>query len=145
MIISDVLKKKGNEVLSVQPNDVACAAIKIFNKKHIGALMVLQNGEIKGLVSERDVVRKIYSLDGNIKGTLVKEFMTPAEKLITSEKGEKIDVVMNKMTTHKIRHIPIIDDGKLVGIISIGDIVKAILAITTAEKEALQDYISSPY
>ena len=145
MIINDVLKKKGNEVLTVKSDDVICAAVRIFNKKHIGALMVMDGEEIKGIISERDVVQKIYTENGDIKGAIICDVMTPADKLITCGLNKNIDEVMSLMTSHKIRHIPVVENNKLVGIISIGDIIKAILFITEAEKKALQDYITTPY
>jgi CBS domain-containing protein len=145
MKVQDLLKKKGSEIFSVEPQDIICKAIDLFNQKHIGSLIVLDAGKIKGIITERDIIKKLYAADGNVKDVLIAEVMTPQENLVTIDGGKDLSAAMDLMTNRKVRHIPVLQDEQLQGIISIGDVVKALLYVTQAEKEILENYINTPY
>lgn len=118
-------------------------AFRFLMKKKIGALMVLDtNGAIQGIISERDILRKTLEKKGAIFDIPVKDAMTPKDRLIFALKNDDIGKIMDAMTKYKIRHLPVVHDNKLIGIVSIGDIVKFLLENAQIENEALKNYIS---
>ncbi|MFO7896098.1 MAG: CBS domain-containing protein [Candidatus Cloacimonadales bacterium] len=145
MKVQDLLTKKGNEVFTVQPDDIICKAIELFNQKHIGSLLVKQADKVVGIITERDIIKKLYQADGNVKNVLIKDVMTPRDKLVSIAGDKELEAAMDLMTNQKVRHIPVLTDGKLQGIISIGDLVKALLYVAKAEKKILENYINTPY
>ena len=145
MKVKDILKKKGDEVYSVNGDNLVCEALKLLNEKHVGALIVKKENQIQGIITERDILYKVFSVGGDIKGTKIKDIMTPADKLVKAAPDEEIEQIMDKMTSKKVRHIPIMTDHELHGLVSIGDIVKAMLFVAKAEKKILEEYISSAY
>ncbi len=140
MNIGDVLKKKGTEIFTVNKEDTICSALEKLNKKHIGALIVMDNETVAGILTERDILKKTYDKQGIIKGAKIYEFMTPAEKFINANKKNSIQEIMESMTKNKIRHMPIFEGEKLIGIVSIGDMVKMILELAETENEHLKAY-----
>ncbi len=146
MNIADILGQKEATVYSVSPDEVVFDAIQTLCKNHIGCLLVLdENQAIEGIISERDVLQKCGALGHDPHNKKVKEIMTPKEKIIVGRKVDDIQYAMKMMTTNKMRHLPIIDEGKVVGLLSIGDIVKALLKESKYDKEMLEDYISGKY
>ena len=135
-------KKKGHEVYKIRENQKVRECIDALNSKKVGALLVVDEKDaLKGIVSERDILRKGFSnLDKSVG-----DIMTPAAKLITSDKSENIVDVMKKMNDNKVRHLPVMDKDKLVGLVSIGDVINELLHINLFENEQLKNYILSPY
>jgi CBS domain-containing protein len=143
MDIRDLLGHKGTEVYTIKPDEPVAKAVKEMNEKHIGALVVLKENDIAGIISERDVLKRMEDCSVDRK---VSEVMTPKEKLIIGHEADSVEYAMSIFTNHKIRHLPIIDENtKLVGLISIGDVVKASLDNAEFEKKNLMNYITGSY
>ncbi len=138
--IGSLLKVKGNEVWSISPDATAYEAIQLLAEKNVGSLMVVDGDQVQGILSERDYVRKIDIKGRSGKETPVRDIMT--KDVIHAELGTTIDECMALMTDKHIRHLPIYADGKLAGVISIGDLVKAIINEQQRTIEQLGQYIS---
>lgn len=138
--VADILKKKGNNIFSVLPDSSVYDALKIMGEKNIGALMVMENDELKGIFSERDYARKIVLVNRISRETMVSEIMT--EKVITVSPSDSIEHCMELISEKKIRHLPVSDNGKITGIISIGDVVMAIIESQRETISYLHNYIS---
>ena len=146
MSIKSILQQKGSTVFQIQPDKPLCDCIKLLNEKRIGALMVIdKENNIHGIVSERDILHTAFDTKGQMCDLLVKDIMTPKDKLITATIEDKIEAIMKSMTNNKIRHIPIMDNEKLLGIVSIGDIVKVLLNDAVTENKHMKNYISGGY
>ncbi len=147
MRIKEILSKKGREVFTVNENAIVYEVIRLLAEKNIGCLLITDDhGSIKGIISERDIVRAAFSYQKNIKALNVEEVMTPLEKIIVVNENEDVQNAMSVMTTKKIRHLPVINDqNELCGLISIGDVVNALLNIQATQIKMLQDYISGTY
>ncbi len=144
MKVSDILAKKGPEVFTVGEDKLLMDASHILVNNKIGVLLVLNNGgKIVGVISERDLVRVANQYPDSWHDQLVKEHMT--QKVIVCESEDEIDYVESIMTNNKIRHLPVLNKKVLVGLISIGDIVKAQLGKTRTENKYMMDYISGQF
>ncbi len=140
--VSKVIEKKGSDILSVSPDTVVFDAIKKMAERSAGTALVMEGDQLIGLISERDFIRKIY-LQGKCKEPLsVSEIMST--ELTTVSPDEQLENCMTIMTEKRIRHLPVLEDGKVVGIISIGDIVKFMAEQKDFEIKNLQSYISGP-
>jgi len=140
MTVHRILEKKGNAVATATPDQpLSTIASELANRK-IGALVVLDNDIVCGIVSERDVVRHIAAHGATALDMAVSECMT--SKVISCQPTDTIDVVMEKMTAGRFRHLPVLEDGKLAGIISIGDVVKRKIEVTERDAEELKRYIA---
>lgn len=139
--VKHILANKSAEVYSVRPETTVFQALEEMMNKNISALVVLSEGEIKGIFTERDYARKIVLLGRSSKETPVSEIMT--RDLITISPSDTIDYCMGLMTDKHIRHLPVVEDNKVCGMISIGDVVKSIIEIQQSTIEQLQTYISS--
>jgi CBS domain-containing protein len=139
--VSAILKQKGGEVWSIDPDATVYEALEVMANKGIGALLVLEGGKLSGVISERDYARKIILNGRSSKATNVHEIMTsPA---ITVSPNCTVDDAMRTVTEHRVRHLPVVDqNGAVLGLVSIGDLVKWI--ITSHEKTIaqLESYIS---
>jgi CBS domain-containing protein len=140
MTVNQILSKKGSEVFSVTSTITVYEAIKVMGEKNIGVVLIIEDGVLKGILSERDYARKVVLKDKASKDTFVHEIMDT--ELITIRLTDKIDDCMALMSTKKIRHLPVIDNDLVVGIISMGDVVKAIIEIQKTTIEHLDSYIS---
>ena len=139
MNLGELLKKKGNVVETVRPDDKVGEALVKLNDKHIGALMVVDdNDQVAGIISERDLLMICADCAQNQK---VSEFMTPKEKLQSLGLKDSLQNAMKIFTEKRIRHLPIMEGGKLAGIVSIGDAVKALLDAVELENKYLKEYI----
>ncbi len=146
MDVQSVLKDKGTSVHSILPSESIDACIKLMNEKRVGALMVLDSeGNAAGIISERDILRTANNEREGMFSLAVKEIMTPKQKLITAAEDDDIGEVMELMTTNRIRHMPIMRGPRVVGLISIGDVVKALLDETMADKKSMENYIYARY
>ena len=140
MKVSDILQVKGNNIYSVTGEVTVYEAVKIMGEKNIGALVVMDADVLKGIISERDYARKIVLKGKASRETLVKEIMT--EQVITVAPEDQIERCMELMSEKHIRHLPIVDNGKVTGMISIGDVVNAIIASQKETIEHLKNYIT---
>ncbi len=138
--VNDILKTKGSNVFSVLPNTSVYDALKIMGEKNIGALMVIENDELKGIFSERDYARKVVLVNRTSRDTLISEIMTA--NVITISPSDTIDHCMEQMSEKRIRHLPVAVNGKVVGLISISDVVTAIIQNQKETISHLQNYIS---
>jgi len=138
--VADILKTKGSNVFSVLPDSSVYDALKIMGEKNIGALMVIENDELKGIFSERDYARKVVLVNRTSRDTKISEIMTP--NVITISPSDTIDHCMEQMSQKRIRHLPVALDGKITGIISISDVVTAIIQMQKETISHLHDYIS---
>jgi len=138
MLVSDVLQNKGDDVVTTSPGTSIVDAARLFSSAHIGAAVVLEdNNSIVGLVSERDIVRYIAEAGHLALSANVDRVMTSPIK--TCKPDDKIDRVMERMTRHRLRHFPVLAEGRLAGIISIGDVVKHRLEESDLEIGVLRD------
>jgi CBS domain-containing protein len=137
--LESVLRRKGREVFSISPDSTLYEALKELADKNAGALLVLESEKMVGIISERDYARKVVLQGKSSRNTTVREVMTP--DVIAVGINETIENCMDLMTRNKIRHLPVVKDGAVAGIISIGDIVKAIISEQQATIQDLEQYI----
>ena len=141
--ISDVLTRKGSQVWSVSPTAFVYDAIALMADKHVGALLVISEGKLVGIVSERDYARKVILLGKSSKETQVQEIMT--SPVIFATPRQTIDECMRVMTENRIRHLPVAEDEKVVGVVSLGDLVNWIISEQEEAIHHLENYISGKY
>lgn len=142
MTVAHILKEKGNAVVSVQDDATILDAMHVLADKRIGAVLVMSDaGAVAGVLSERDIVRGLAVQGPDLLGKPVSAVMT--REVITTTPETPIASVMNQMTANRIRHLPVLNGDTLVGVISIGDVVKHRIAETEHEAEALRDYIAT--
>ncbi len=139
--VRQMLASKRPEVVSVGPDDAVVEAIKLMALKEVGAVLVMQSGRLVGIVSERDYARKIVLHGRSSSDTPVRDIMTA--DVITVGPDHDVDSCMQVVTDRRIRHLPVMEAGQVVGVISIGDLVKAKIEDQQAELEQLQRYIAS--
>ena len=139
-LVRQLLDSKGSAVVSAAPSDSVLDAIKLMAEKGIGALAVMDGAKLAGIVTERDYARKVVLRDKSSRNTPIREIMT--EKVRTAALDDTVDHCMNVMTDERIRHLPVVDNGRVVGMISIGDLVKAVIADQRDAIEHLEHYIT---
>lgn len=139
--VREILEVKGHDICSIEPDASVYDAIQLMAEKGIGALLVIQDGKLVGLISERDYARKVILQGRSSKSTPVSEIMT--SRVIYAYPEQNVEECMALMTEKRIRHLPVIDQDQLVGIISIGDLVKSIIVEQKFIIEQLVKYISS--
>ena len=140
MHVSAILKEKGDRMITIKPDLSVSDAAKVLAQERIGAVLVVSgDGELAGILSERDIVRGLSSVGVSLMGQKVEELMT--KSVVTCSPSDDIDHLMRNMTSHRIRHLPVMDDGKLSGVISIGDVVKFRLDELESESSMLREYI----
>ncbi|RYE08500.1 MAG: CBS domain-containing protein [Hyphomicrobiales bacterium] len=141
MQVETILQSKGRAVTTVGPGATIAEAVQLLNAKRIGAVVVTDNGKVVGILSERDVVRHLGTDWTALAQRPVRDVMT--RNVISSGRDATVADVMERMTEHRIRHLPIVENGELVGIVSIGDVVKRKIEETEFEATALKEYIAS--
>jgi CBS domain-containing protein len=141
--IGSILNNKNNRIWSLGPEETVYDAIALMADKGIGALLVVSGGELVGVISERDYARKIILHGRSSKDTLIREIMTTSPFTVTPE--HTVDECMRIMTQHRVRHLPVLDQGALVGVISIGDLVNAIIEAQAHTINQLHTYIAGTY
>ncbi len=140
MHVAAILKRKGSTIVTIRPDETIATAAVTLNKHHIGAVLVLDDGRPVGILSERDIVRGV-ALEGSvILERPVSSLMT--RELVTCTTMDTTARMMTQMTERRIRHLPVLDGDQLVGMISIGDVVKACLDDTELEVESLRGYVA---
>ncbi len=144
MKVSHILNKKSSESFSISPEQSMTEAVKLMTEHRIGSVVVMEGDELKSIVTERDVLIALGE-HGSLDKIKVADVMAP--KLITCPSDttldEAMDMMINNDTGKRIRHLPIVDDGKYVGMISIGDVVEALLTKTAFENKLLKNYIQN--
>lgn len=137
--VGQLLKEKGNHVWTIAPGATVFEALEIMAKHEIGSLLVMENDDVVGIFSERDYARKVILQGKHSKNIPVSEIMTA--KVVCVEQHQTVNKCMLVMTDKRIRHLPVISDGKLAGVISIGDVVKSVIAEQEMMINHLSDYI----
>lgn len=143
MTVKDILNRKGSTVYFVHPNETVYDAIKKMADLNIGALLVLDDGKVKGIISERDYRNKVILKGRTSASTPVKDIMVKQVFCVNS--SDSINLCMQLMTEKKIRHLPVLNNGDLAGIISIGDVVKSVIEDQKIEINSLRNYIAGSY
>ncbi len=139
--VQDVLRSKGSEVCSVKPDDTVLEALKIMAERDIGAVMVLDGAHVLGIFSERDYAREVILKGKTSKDTPVREVMTTKVAFVRPQ--QNIEECMALMTAKRFRHLPVMENERLVGILSIGDVVKSIISEQEFLIDQLVRYIKS--
>lgn len=142
MTVEVILARKGRNVLSVHPDTPLASVCELLEAKGIGAVVISSgNARVEGIFSERDFVRAIARHGAVALTAPVADFMT--SKVVTCQLGDTVPALMEKMTEGKFRHVPVVEEGRMVGIVSIGDVVKHRIAEAEAEAEAMREYITA--
>ncbi|MCL4869462.1 MAG: CBS domain-containing protein [Anaerolineae bacterium] len=139
--VSDILRGKGQDVWAVSPEDTVLSALQLLAEKGIGAVLVLEDGLVRGILSERDYARKVVLQGRSSANTPVKEIMTSRVFAVTP--SHTVENCISLMTEKRIRHLPVMDGGRLVGVISIGDVVKMMLTEKDQMIDQLTNYITT--
>ena len=140
MTVNDILLHKGSDVITIEPTASVGAAVRMLAQHRIGALLVTgADYHIVGIISERDIVRVLDQRGPAVLNAPVAEVMT--RKVVTCDRRETIAEIMERMTTGKFRHVPVVEHGRLAGLVSIGDVVKVRLSQLEHEQNALREYI----
>lgn len=137
--VSDLLDEKGRDVWAIEPGAPVFDAVKLMRDKGIGAVLVMEGEQIVGIMSERDYARKVVLEERSSKTTQVREIMTP--RVIFADPDQSVQECMALMTNKRIRHLPIMDGDHVVGVVSIGDLVRATIALQRFHIEQLERYI----
>ncbi len=137
---TEILRVKGADVWSIGPDETILIAIQLMASHEIGALLVMDNDKLVGIVTERDYTRKVALEDRSSKKSLVREIMS--HKVLCARPEQTVQECMALMSDKRVRHLPVVDHKKVIGIISIGDLVQSIIAEQKFEIEALQHYIT---
>jgi CBS domain-containing protein len=141
--VDAILAHKGSAVWSIAPNATVFDAIQLMADKNVGALPVVENGRLVGIISERDYTRKVILKGKSSKDTPVRDIMT--KELIVAQPGDSINKCMHIMTDKRVRHLPLMEGTKMIGLISIGDLVRRIISAQTATIDNLEKYITGDY
>lgn len=141
MLVSQILKEKGDLVFTASPSDSVTAVAALLQARKVGAMVVLEDDKVAGIVSERDIVRIVAERGADGLSQPISACMT--HEVVFAEPEESVDELMGRMTDRRIRHLPVCQTGRLVGIVSIGDLVKSKIAETVAEAENLKAYIAA--
>jgi CBS domain-containing protein len=140
MQTDQILERKGRDVTTIEPDVPVRAAVELLGTANVGALVVSADGTtVAGILSERDVVRRLAAVGPTLLDEPVSAIMQA--DVLTCTGTDPVDDLMHRMTEHRIRHLPVVDEGQLVGIISIGDVVKTHVDALETEREQLVDYI----
>ena len=139
--IRNLLEKKGHQVYSVSPDTTVLAALQLMMEKNISSVLIMENEVLKGIFTERDYARKLVLLGKASKDTPISEIMT--SNLFTISLNESIEHCMEMMSNHKIRHLPVIDNHRVTGMVSIGDVVRFIIDDQKRTIQQLESYIAS--
>ncbi len=140
MRIADVLRGKGGAVVTIKPDATVAELLAGLADHNIGAMVVAGSDGVKGIVSERDVVRQLHAHGASLLSQPIEKIMT--SMVSTCSKDDTVDSLTLLMTENRVRHVPVLEDGKLIGIVSIGDVVKTRMQELESEHEQLQSYIT---
>jgi CBS domain-containing protein len=138
--VNQLLKVKGSQIFSVAPADSVLRAIEIMATRHVGALLVMNQGSLVGIISERDYARKVILKNRSSHDTPVGDIMSAPPVTVVPE--DTVHHCMELMTEGRFRHLPVVDSGRVVGMLSIGDLVKAVIEDQSRQIEQLERYIA---
>lgn len=138
--VLEILRDKGNEVWAIEPDVAIIEALRIMAEKRVGALLVMNDNKLVGIVTERDYARKVALEERSSRQSLVREIMST--RVLCARPDQTVQECMALMSDKRARHLPVLDHKKIIGVISIGDLVKAIIAEQQFEIEQLQHYIN---
>lgn len=141
MTVRSILNTKGHHIMSVEPDAKLQTAVKLLAEKRIGAVLVMSQSRLEGILSERDIVRVLSERGAAVLDEPVSNVMT--RKVVTCRESDTVAELMETMTTGKFRHLPVVENARVVGLISIGDVVKRRVEEYETEQEALRDYIKT--
>ena len=141
MTVRAILDTKGHQVVSVEPEARLSDAVQILDQRRIGAVLVMQAGRIEGILSERDIVRELGKRGASVLEEPVSATMT--RKVVSCRQNDTVAAIMEMMTLGKFRHLPVLEGDRVVGLISIGDVVKWRVQEYETEQEALRQYIKT--
>ncbi|HEY2661772.1 MAG TPA: CBS domain-containing protein [Caulobacteraceae bacterium] len=142
MLVSQILKDKGDLVFTASPNETMGAAAALLHSRRVGAMVIVgEQDQVVGILSERDVVRMVAETGAAGLSQQVSKWMT--KDVLFAEPNELVHTLLERMTDRRVRHLPVVREGRLAGIVSIGDLVKCKIAETEAEAENLKAYISA--
>jgi len=139
-LVKHLLDSKGHDVISVAPDLSVFDAIKLMADRLVGSLLVMKDEELRGIVTERDYARKVIIKGRSSETTSVSEIMST--EVLTTSSSQTVNQCMELMTERRIRHLPVVEDDRVIGMISIGDLVQAIISDQQEEIEQLESYIS---
>ena len=140
--VSSVLRRKGRQVLSIAPDASVYEAIALMAENSVGALLVVSDGTLAGILSERDYARKVVLQSRSSKDTRVVDIMTCP--VVTVSPANTVEECMRLMTDNRIRHLPVVEGSAIVGIVSIGDLVRSVITVQGEIIQHLQEYINGP-
>lgn len=138
--VKHLLAEKGVQIHAIGPDDPVLAAVQSMADRYIGALLVMDGDELVGIVSERDYARKVVLKGRSSSATPVRDIMT--SQVISVSPADTVDTCMRLCTDSRVRHLPVVDSGKVIGVVSIGDLVKAVISEQGEQIEQLQRYIA---
>ncbi|CAN5290156.1 CBS domain-containing protein [soil metagenome] len=141
MLVAEILKSKGDAVYSIAPDLTVAGACAQLHERKVGALIVCDGDRVVGVFSERDLVKAVAADGAGALTALVSRYMTG--DVVFAQPAETVAVLMERMTDRRIRHLPVLKDSRLAGVISIGDVVKCQIAEATHEAESLRTYIAA--
>lgn len=141
MLVTEILKDKGDAVFSVAPDKTLVEACREMQTRKIGAVMVCDSDRVVGVLSERDVVRAVAASGPEALSEAVSAYMT--RDIVFAEPTDTVAILMSRMTDRRIRHLPVLREKRLIGVISIGDVVKCQIEEATREAESLRTYIAA--
>jgi CBS domain-containing protein len=142
MLVSQILKEKGDLVFTASPNETVAGAAGLLNDRRVGAMVIVDGeGSIAGILSERDIVRVVA--EKGVAGLAEPIANCMTRDVVFASPSETVHALLERMTDRRIRHLPVVQDGRLIGIISIGDLVKRKIAEAEAEAETLKAYIQA--
>lgn len=141
MLVSQILRSKGDTVFTVTPDETLSAVAGLLHSRRVGALVVMDGDRVGGIVSERDIVRGVAEGGASALKQAVSTVMT--RDVLFAEPGETVDSLLSRMTDRRIRHLPVCQKERLVGIVSIGDLVKSKISEVEAEADGLKAYIAA--
>ena len=139
-LVRHLLEGKGTAIFSIEPHQPVLEAIRLMAEKTVGALLVMEGGQLHGIVSERDYARKVILKGRSSADTAVRDIMT--SPVLTVAPGDSVNHCMKVMTDKRVRHLPVAENGRVVGMLSIGDLVKAVIDDQAEQLEHLQRYIA---
>jgi CBS domain-containing protein len=141
MLVNQILKNKGSQVFTCTADETLTSASALLFARSVGAMVVMDGEQVVGILSERDVVRAVAQGGAEALRQSVSRFMSA--EIIIARLSETVDELMSRMTDRRVRHLPVCEDGRLIGIVSIGDLVKSKIADTVMEAETLKAYIAA--
>lgn len=141
MLVSQILKTKGDGVHTVAPDENVGEAARRLNDERVGALLVLDGAAVVGIISERDIVRELARRGAEVMAAPVRACMTA--EVVTAAPTETVDALLGRMTDRRVRHLPVLADGRVCGLVSIGDLVKHKISEVEAEAQGLKAYIAA--